>query len=125
MMPDREAQRRQAHTLLDESIRLGRAALCREEGLIEEAFDLYFDLATEGNEAAQADLGMLPADSAPMATALGDAYLLGDRGLPHHDGAARKWFRVAAQAGDPRAHHRRIHLFVRACPPCDGEIRPP
>ena len=102
-MPDREAQRRAAHKLLDESMRLGRAALCREEGLIEEAFELYFDLATEGNKAAQADLAMLPADSAPMAVALGDAYLLGDKGLSQHYGAARRWFQVAAKAGDPSA----------------------
>ena len=59
-MPDRETKQQQAHKMLDESIRLGRAALCRQEGQIEEAYDLYFDLATEGNKAAQADLGILP-----------------------------------------------------------------
>ena len=73
MMPNPEAERQRAHKMLDESIRLGRAALCREEGLIEEAFELFFDLATEGNKAAQADLGMLPSPSAPMAVALGEA----------------------------------------------------
>ena len=105
-MPDREAQRRQAHKLLDESMRLGRAALCREEGLIEEALEMYFDLATEGNKAAQADLAMLPADSAPMAVALAEAYAAGDKGLPQNALAARKWFRVAAGAGDPHAMAR-------------------
>ena len=38
-----------------------------------------------------------------MAVALGEAYLSGDKGYPQNTVAAWKWFRVAAQAGDPRA----------------------